>query len=253
MMIARATNGARSAACPALARTPPPARTTPARGRGPRPSRPPARKVRLPGRPQRRPIYGKSRSFAPAALRLTGAPPSLSSGGFFILSSPSQGAPRLSPAYPKVHGKRDQHTNGPSAKSSSADARLQDGVPVGLIEPAVGALDYLHRRWLSAPGRVDDGAHRHTPLNPCQSEQVGVLERWPRHDYGPVLKVCAAAQGPAAGVERRHQSVYHGEAVAIARLPNARGVANHTVLGIEYERDGRARERAREHLRVVLV
>src|SRR2546426_195893 len=114
------------------------------------------------------------------------------------LFSPSRGAPRLKdplwsspglmwrqlPPRPKLDRELDQHANGPSANASPTETRLQDGVPRGLIEPGVGALDHPHRSGLGAAGRVDDGAHHHPSLNPGLAQQVGVLERWSREEHG---------------------------------------------------------------------
>ena len=51
-------------------------------------------------------------------------------------------------------------------QSSTAESRVQDEVPRGLIEPRVGTLKHLHRAWLGTARRVDDGTHDDPSLNP---------------------------------------------------------------------------------------
>src|SRR2546422_548612 len=76
------------------------------------------------------------------------------------------------PSRPKGDGKLDQQPNGTSVDASRAEACVQHEIPRRLIEPGVRALDHPDRSRLGAPGRVDDGAHQHAPLNPGLAQQV---------------------------------------------------------------------------------
>src|SRR5438132_13982634 len=81
----------------------------------------------------------KSRSFAPAALRMAGA---------VLLSERAERARSEGsalPSGPKVHGKLDRHPPVPRAHPSRSEVRRQHELARGLTEPRVGARDEPHR------------------------------------------------------------------------------------------------------------
>src|SRR5207247_28767 len=87
----------------------------------------------------------KSRSFAPAALRMAGA---------VLLSERAERARSEGsalPSGPKVHGKLDRHAHVPRAHPSRPELRLRHEVPRGLIAPRVPALAVLAARPATGP------------------------------------------------------------------------------------------------------
>src|SRR5207248_7105202 len=112
---------------------------------------------------------------APITTSRTKGSPSRTAGTAPNIRESMVAARRLAPG-PKLDGELDQHRNDPSPEHSVAEARSQDGVHRGLIEPRMGTLDHLDRGRLGATGRIDDGAHDDRPLNPCLAQQVGILK-----------------------------------------------------------------------------
>src|SRR6266480_1989855 len=63
--------------------------------------------------------------------------------------------------------------------------------------------------------------------------------------------ICATTLGGLAGGELGHQALHDGQAVTVARLPDACRVADHASLGVEDQGNRRPGVRASEHLRMV--
>src|SRR5207237_3227188 len=80
---------------------------------------------------------------APITTSRTKGSPSRTAGTAPNIRESMVAARRLAPG-PKLHGELDQHTTSPSANPSTPEARLQEGVARGLIEPGLGTFDHLH-------------------------------------------------------------------------------------------------------------